>query len=120
MDAQPGWLSGYSSSLSGSFATRLDRASAEETKVLTDMTDPVLAQSSSSAALNLIDDGSQPPIVYDTWEQLETAFVERKPYGRYCTLPLSVIGSLHSGRIEVECDGQVLRVRMDPIREGDF
>jgi hypothetical protein len=56
----------------------------------------------------------------NTWEQLETAFVERKPYGRYCTVPLSVIGSLHSGRIEVECDGQVLRVRMDPIREGDF
>lgn len=35
-----------------------------------------------AAALNLINDGARPPIEYDTWQQLETAFVERKPYGQ--------------------------------------
>ena len=34
------------------------------------------------AALDLMDDGAQPRIEYDTWRQLETAFVERKPYGQ--------------------------------------
>jgi len=34
------------------------------------------------AGLNLIDDRAGPPIEYDTWQQLETAFVERKPYGQ--------------------------------------
>jgi cation transport regulator ChaC len=33
------------------------------------------------AALSLIDDRAQPPYEYDTWEQLENAFVEKKPYG---------------------------------------
>lgn len=34
------------------------------------------------AALDLMDDGAQPRVEYDTWQQLETAFVERKPYGQ--------------------------------------
>ena len=34
------------------------------------------------SALNLLDDDATPPIPYDTWKQMEDAFVERKPYGR--------------------------------------
>src|SRR5262249_25154545 len=34
------------------------------------------------AALNLIDDRARPPYDYDTWQQLENAFVEKKPYGQ--------------------------------------
>jgi hypothetical protein len=34
------------------------------------------------AALNLLDDDAKPPIPYDTWKQMEDAFIERKPYGR--------------------------------------
>ena len=33
------------------------------------------------AALNLLDDDAKPPIPYDTWKQMEDAFIERKPYG---------------------------------------
>jgi hypothetical protein len=33
------------------------------------------------AALNLIDDRARPPFEYDTREQIENAFVEKKPYG---------------------------------------
>jgi hypothetical protein len=35
-----------------------------------------------SAGLNLIDDGKRSPIPQGIWEQLETAFVERQPYGQ--------------------------------------
>ena len=34
------------------------------------------------AALNLLDDEATPQILYDTWKQMEDAFVERKPYGK--------------------------------------
>ena len=34
------------------------------------------------AGLNLLDDRAQPPIEFDTWQQLYTAFVEHKPYGQ--------------------------------------
>ena len=34
------------------------------------------------AALNLVDDEATPQIPYDTWKQMEDAFVERKPYGK--------------------------------------
>jgi hypothetical protein len=34
------------------------------------------------AVLNLIDDRARPPYDYDTWQQLENAFVEKKPYGQ--------------------------------------
>src|SRR6266850_642451 len=33
------------------------------------------------AALNLIDDRARPSFEYDTWQQIENAFVEKKPYG---------------------------------------
>jgi hypothetical protein len=33
------------------------------------------------SALNLLDDEATSPIPYDTWKQMEDAFVERKPYG---------------------------------------
>ena len=32
------------------------------------------------SALNLIDDAARPPVPYDTWQQLEKAFVEKKPH----------------------------------------
>jgi hypothetical protein len=34
------------------------------------------------SALNLLDDEATPEIPYDTWKQMEDAFVERKPYGK--------------------------------------
>jgi hypothetical protein len=34
------------------------------------------------SALNLLDDEATPQIPYDTWKQMEDAFVERKPYGK--------------------------------------
>jgi hypothetical protein len=34
------------------------------------------------SALNLLDDEATPQIPYDTWKQMEAAFVERKPYGK--------------------------------------
>jgi hypothetical protein len=34
------------------------------------------------AALNLIDDYSIPTVPYETWKQIENAFVEHKPYGK--------------------------------------
>lgn len=34
------------------------------------------------AALNLLDDEATSQIPYDTWKQMEGAFVERKPYGK--------------------------------------
>jgi hypothetical protein len=34
------------------------------------------------SALNLLDDEATPEILYDTWKQMEDAFVERKPYGK--------------------------------------
>jgi hypothetical protein len=34
------------------------------------------------SALNLLDDEATPQIPYDTWKQMEGAFVERKPYGK--------------------------------------
>jgi hypothetical protein len=34
------------------------------------------------AALNLVDDEATLQIPYDTWRQMEDAFVERKPYGK--------------------------------------
>jgi hypothetical protein len=34
------------------------------------------------AALNLLDDEAKPQIPYDTWRQMEAAFVERQPYGK--------------------------------------
>lgn len=34
------------------------------------------------SALNLLDDEITPQIPYDTWKQMEDAFVERKPYGK--------------------------------------
>ena len=36
----------------------------------------------SLAALNLINDNATPAVPYETWKQLEAAFVEHKPYGR--------------------------------------
>ena len=33
-------------------------------------------------SLNLLDDDAAPHIPYDTWKQMEDAFVERKPYGK--------------------------------------
>jgi hypothetical protein len=32
------------------------------------------------ASMNLLDDNAMPQIPYDTWKQMEDAFVERKPY----------------------------------------
>lgn len=34
------------------------------------------------AALNLINDDAKPPVLYETWKQIETAFVEHKPHGK--------------------------------------
>jgi hypothetical protein len=34
------------------------------------------------SALNLLDDEATPQIPYETWKQMEDAFVERKPYGK--------------------------------------
>lgn len=34
------------------------------------------------ASLDLLDDGAERSIPYDTWKQFEDAFVERKPYGK--------------------------------------
>jgi hypothetical protein len=34
------------------------------------------------SALSLLDDEATPQIPYDTWKQMEDAFVERKPYGK--------------------------------------
>jgi hypothetical protein len=34
------------------------------------------------ASLNLLDDDARPQIPYDTWKQMEDAFVERRPYGK--------------------------------------
>jgi hypothetical protein len=34
------------------------------------------------AALNLIDDNASPPVPYETWKQIEAAFVEHKPHGK--------------------------------------
>jgi len=35
-----------------------------------------------TASLGLLDDDAKPQIPYDTWKQMEDAFVERRPYGK--------------------------------------
>jgi hypothetical protein len=50
------------------------------------------------AALNLIDDAARPAVDYDTWQQLENAFVEKRPHGRSeNTYTLAARAAMRSG-----------------------
>jgi len=50
--------------------------------VLSEVMDSLGTPEALAANLNLIDDAKPPPVPQGVWDELETAFVERRPYGR--------------------------------------
>jgi hypothetical protein len=55
---------------------------AERRRLLSKVINWLGGEAALIAALNLLDDRAPAPVEYETWEQLENAFVEKKPYGR--------------------------------------